>query len=189
MIKIILPLFYPYVCISTIWVILSKVQYEELWWMCYVTKSQTWNHWGINYVNISSRTKCFASLNRKYLLPVYSLDICICVIFVLIWVLLSNADKTQEHYVYVPYMFCTCINLCLNYFQAVSYVNWLTLLLVFSRAMYFPSAAHSIMLIGPFALRWYVVFADISPFTTWLTFSEESKQSSMCTFLFTRVST
>ena len=27
---------------------------------------------------------------------------------------------------------------------------------------------------GPLAERWYVVLADISPFTTWLTLSEES---------------
>ena len=39
------------------------------------------------------------------------------------------------------------------------------LLLVFSRTIHLPSALHSVMEIGPLALRWYVVLALISPLT------------------------
>lgn len=51
-----------------------------------------------------------------------------------------------------------------------------TFLPVFSMTMNFPSEEHSEMETGPLALLWYVVFADISPFTTWLTLSDESKE-------------
>jgi len=49
-----------------------------------------------------------------------------------------------------------------------------TFLPTFSRVTDFPSAAHSAIDTGPFALFWYVVLADISPFTTWLTLIDES---------------
>lgn len=51
-----------------------------------------------------------------------------------------------------------------------------TFLPVFSITMNFPSEEHSAIDMGPFALLWYVVLADISPFTTWLTRSDESKK-------------
>ena len=49
-----------------------------------------------------------------------------------------------------------------------------TFLPTFSRVIDFPSAAHSAIDTGPLALFWYVVLADISPFTTWLTLIDES---------------